>query len=99
MLVGKRTSFINAEVHDITDVLRLCNDLCLNKGFINMIYPCRIGHFGRIIDPHRFAFYRSGNKTYVGYSCYHRLIKLPFQTLLYDLHMQHTQESATETKA
>lgn len=29
----------------------------------------------------------------------HRLVKFPFQPLLYDLHMQHTEEAATETKS
>ena len=47
----------------------------------------------------RISFGGGGNKTHVRHRGDDRLVKLPFKTLLNDLHVQHAQKATSKTKA
>ncbi len=90
---------LNAQRHDIADVFRLGDHLRTDKRFINMIDPRWIRHFRRVVHRDHLTLTGSRNKAYVWNRGDYRLVKFPFKPLLYDLHMQHAQKSATEAEA
>ena len=65
------------------------------------LFPARrrVRHFGRVIYNDMLPFAGGCRKTYVRYRGDHRLAKLRSSRFLYDLHMQHSQEAATETES
>ena len=87
-LIYENTTFTQTQCHYVTNVFRLGNDLCFDIRFFYTVYPYRVRHLRRIVYDHLLAFRSIGNKTNVGNGCDNRLVKLPLQTFLYDLHMQ-----------
>src|SRR5690606_1650945 len=98
-LISQYTSFPQAQGHNITNVFRLGNNLRPDIGFLDFFCLDWVGKLRRVIDYNLFSFGGISNKTYVRNCGDDRLLEFSFKALLYNLHVQKTQKSATKSKS
>ena len=99
LLFHQFTTFAQAQSHDWTNKIAGRNHARADIRFLNAIYHSNIWHTRRIVHLYLLAVLGIDIITYVRHGGYHIHIKLTIQTLLHNLHMKQTQESAAETKA
>ena len=97
--VLKDTAAVLAKLHDIAHKVGGCQDLCFYHRLFGTLDQCRIRIVGGVVDELHLAV-GHGDTVDNGGCCGDQIqIVLPFQTLLNDLHVQQSQETAAESKA
>ena len=95
-LVTQYSTLLDAEVHDLTDVLAFGDDLCLDEWLLYVVEVVRFGQVGRVVDNVLLAVLGEGVVTHVGDGGDNRHVKFPFEPLLDDFHVEHAQEATAE---
>src|SRR4051812_48390581 len=98
MLIQQNTALAQTQRHDVANVFRFTNDLCLDVGFLDAICFYWIRKLSRIINNDLLPFCCISDKTNIGNCRDHCLIKLSFESFLDNLHVKHSKEAATKTK-
>ena len=98
-LVDEFASFIQTEFHDRSNKIGSRNDGCPDIWFLNMINQSWVWQSGRIVNLFLTALLVVYHIRYVRYGSDDIHIKLTVQSLLYDFHVEQTEESASETEA
>ena len=98
MLPFEHTSLVQAELHDLAEILALGYDLGPDIRFLDIVYESRGRKPGRIVHIHHLALRGVYLIRYVGYGGYHVHVELAVQPLLHDLQMKQAEETAAETE-
>ena len=94
----EHTTLADAERHDVADIIRLGDDLRFYIRLFNAFRAAGVRQQGRVVHIYNFIFSGVCNKAHVGHGRYYRLVKLPLQALLYDLHVQQAEEPAAKAE-
>src|SRR5690606_15096275 len=98
-LVLDHPAFVHAQTDDGADVLRLADDLRIDKGFFNAIGLGHIRHFRRGIDIDDLPIRKIGFELHGRHRGDHRHAEFTFQSFLDDLHVKHAEKTAPESKS
>ena len=98
LLLDELASFVEAESHDRADEVRGGDNRRTNIGLFHMVNEGRVGHAGRIVHLVHLAVFGKYAIRNVGHSGNHVHVKLAVESLLHNLHVEQTEESASETE-
>src|SRR5690606_39026361 len=99
MLIFQNATLIHTQTHDRTDVLRLGNDLRHYERLFNMVHACWVRHFRRRVDELNRPVRHDRTELHGRYGRNHGHAEFAFQSFLHDLHVEHAEEAAAESKS
>ena len=99
LLVDQNPPFPKTQGHNRTDIIGRSNNLGTDKRFLYKIQRAGRRHIRRIVHLIDLAFGGMSDIHHIRNRGNHIHIEFPVQTFLNDLHMEHSQKSATETES
>ena len=98
-LLHQFTTFTQTQGHDRTDIICGCDNGSTDIRLLNMVDQSRIGHTSRVMHLCHMTLFIVNIIRNVRHSGYHIHVKFTVKSLLHNLHVQQSQESATESEA
>ena len=93
------TAFAQTQSHDGTDIIGSCDNGSTNIRLFNAVYQSRIGHTSGVMHLCHMTLFVVNIIRNVRHSSYHVHVEFTIKAFLHNLHVQESQESATESKA
>ena len=97
-LFNQFTAFTQTKRHNRTDIISRCNNRCFDIRLLDMVNHRRVGHTTGVVHLLHIALLIIYMVGHVRYRSNHIHIKLTIQALLHNLHVEQSEETATETK-
>ena len=98
-LIFYLTALVHTKGNHRTHILGSSDDGCFHKRLFDVLETCRIWHIRRSIDQLVFVARHQGLELHRWNRCDDGHVKLPFQSFLYNFHVEHSQKSAAKAEA